>query len=244
MERSKLIAGGAALGILASMVILGSALYAGEGNEQRFNGSIEVARGADYAKLARISVIGVNRSIEKKYPKSTVKSIRLQEENGYLVYEVLLLNKGRNLDVKVDAGNGEILKVDNDRERRDNGEGAGEDNGNIRQAPMYKGSISVKGSQEANMYNLAKISPNEAMKSALSRFSGKVIEVKLDNENGALIYSVRMVSPKGTVTDVKVDAGNGKVLSSDNGGYRESEGTYQDERRHEARDQENENSED
>jgi len=240
MERSKLIAGGAALGILASMVMLGSALYAGEGNEQQFNGSIEVARGADYAKLARISVIGVQRNIEKKYPKSTVKSIRLQEENGYLVYEVLLLNKGRNLDVKVDAGNGEILKVDNDRERRDNGEGAGEDNGNIRQAPMY----TVKGSQEANMYSLAKISPNEAIKSALSRSSGKIIGVKLDNENGALIYSVRIVSPKGTLTDVKVDAGNGKVLSSDNGGYREKEGAYQDERRHETQGQENENSED
>jgi uncharacterized membrane protein YkoI len=127
MERSKLIARGASLGILASMVMLGSALYAGEGNEQQFNGSIEVARGADYAKLARISVIGVKRSIEKRYPKSTIKSIRLQEENGYLVYEVLLLNKGRNLDVKVDAGNGKVLSSDNGGYRES--EGAYQDEG-------------------------------------------------------------------------------------------------------------------
>ena len=57
----------------------------------------------------------------------------------------------------------------------------------------------------------AKITPEEAKKSALVEVAGKVVKVSLDNENGYVVYSVEIATNTG-VKDVKVDAGNGKVL--------------------------------
>lgn len=46
--------------------------------------------------------------------------------------------------------------------------------------------------------------------------TGTVNKVELDNENGNVIYSVEITNSKETF-DVKVDAGNGKVLKVESG---------------------------
>ncbi|HHW19042.1 MAG TPA: peptidase [Firmicutes bacterium] len=70
--------------------------------------------------------------------------------------------------------------------------------------------------ESSSLRLLAKISPEQASASALQAVPGKVIKVSLDNENGNLVYSVEIKTLTGVV-DVKVDAGNGKVLSQDSG---------------------------
>jgi uncharacterized membrane protein YkoI len=60
----------------------------------------------------------------------------------------------------------------------------------------------------------AKITPEDAKKSALAEVPGKVVKVSLDNENGYVVYSVEIATDTG-VKDVKVDAGNGHVLYID-----------------------------
>ncbi|MBP1913014.1 PepSY domain-containing protein [Thermococcus stetteri] len=90
-------------------------------------------------------------------------------------------------------------------------------------SPTYVGSISVpqdveneKEDQEAKtLQDLAKITVEQAKDSALSVVNGTINKVELGNENGYLVYSVEVKTADGVIKDVKVDAGNGKVLQID-----------------------------
>ncbi|QSZ26746.1 PepSY domain-containing protein [Aceticella autotrophica] len=99
--------------------------------------------------------------------------------------------------------------------------------------PGYTASIKVSNPQDNAMDNvnetkdnetqestklstLAKITPEQAKAEALKVAQGTVTKVELDNENGNLVYSVDIKTNTGS-TDVKVDAGNGKVLYQDKG---------------------------
>lgn len=66
----------------------------------------------------------------------------------------------------------------------------------------------LKDQQEAKkLQSLAKITPQQAQQSAEAAEKGKAIRVKLENEDGDLVYAV-VIGQK----DVKVDAGNARVL--------------------------------
>ncbi len=70
----------------------------------------------------------------------------------------------------------------------------------------------VKEQQEAaNLQPLAKITPQQAQQAAETAQGGKARSVKLENENGNLVYAVN-ISQK----EVKVDAGDGQVLYTEN----------------------------
>lgn len=58
----------------------------------------------------------------------------------------------------------------------------------------------------------AKISLDVAKQAALQAQAGKVIEEKLENEDGPLVYSIQIVDQSQKYHDVKVDATAGKVL--------------------------------
>jgi hypothetical protein len=90
--------------------------------------------------------------------------------------------------------------------------------------PSYTGSVTAPQSQGANetdesaaLQPLAKISAADATKAALAAVPGTASTATLENENGNVVYSVVVTTSTGSV-DVKVDAGNGKVLSQDAGG--------------------------
>ncbi len=57
---------------------------------------------------------------------------------------------------------------------------------------------------------LAKITPQQAQQAAIATQPGTVTRVQLENEDGNLVYTVAIGSK-----EVKVDAGNGKVLYTD-----------------------------
>ena len=92
------------------------------------------------------------------------------------------------------------------------------------QDPTYTASITaedVDGQSEAEeatgLAKAATISPDEAQAAAQAVVSGTVDKVELDNENGAVVYSVEISDGNGGHVDVKVDAGNGHVLHQDSG---------------------------
>ena len=64
---------------------------------------------------------------------------------------------------------------------------------------------------ESQLQNLAKITPQQAKQAAETAVGGTATKVKLENENGSLIYAVEIGSK-----ELTIDAGNGKVLSSEN----------------------------
>ncbi len=86
------------------------------------------------------------------------------------------------------------------------------------ETPSYVSSITVdqalydgmsEDAEGAALAGQAKITADEAKNAALAANPGaSVTKVELDNENGALVYSVELNNG----SDVKVDAGNGTVL--------------------------------
>lgn len=108
------------------------------------------------------------------------------------------------------------------------------------ETPAYRGSIQLPAEQpgtevpdaqeEAQLRALAKITPQQASQAAQAAVPGTVTSVKLEDEDGSLVYAVVIGQ-----TEVKVDAGNGKVLhqeaadtENENGGN-EQEGSEQGE---------------
>ncbi len=219
------------LAVLAAALLSGSAV-----NAEGVKGSIKVKRGgkAAYSKLVKISIADTVREIKAKYPKSSIKCVRLEEEDGYLVYETLFLEGGKVTEANVDAGSGRILKAEagedgeNDREIGEKNEGNEEQAGEKEEAgekneSQVKASISLKDVKENAIYGLAGISLDKAVEAAAAAFPGKAVKAGLENENDSLVYGVEIVSAGGKTADVKVDAGNGKVLAVEKDGDGEND---------------------
>jgi len=80
------------------------------------------------------------------------------------------------------------------------------------QEPSYQSSITVPEPEPAGLDSMAKITADQAKEAALAANTGATAtQVELDNENGNLVWGVEL----NTGADVKVDAGNGKVLHTD-----------------------------
>ena len=69
--------------------------------------------------------------------------------------------------------------------------------------------------ESAQLQNLAKISADDARAIALGAVDinvvGEITDVELENEDGNVVYAVEFTK-NGIETDVKIDAGNGKIL--------------------------------
>ena len=89
------------------------------------------------------------------------------------------------------------------------------------QVPAYTCSIKVPEPEPRDLSTLAKIKADRAMAAAQAAFPGTAVKkMELDNENGCLVYSVVLSNGM----DVKVDAGNGKVVHQESAGQEEREG--------------------
>ncbi len=76
---------------------------------------------------------------------------------------------------------------------------------------QINGSIKITQDNEANYANLASVSLDQAVASALKAQPGKVIKAGLENEDGFLVWGVEVAS-NNQIHEVKVDAKNAKVL--------------------------------
>lgn len=77
--------------------------------------------------------------------------------------------------------------------------------------------------EAAALAPLAKVTKTAAVAAATAAVPGTAGTVSLDNENGSVVWSVEVTRSNGSVVDVKIDAGNGKVLAQDSD--QEGEGT-------------------
>ena len=92
------------------------------------------------------------------------------------------------------------------------------------QSPAYSSSIKVPEqngvsdqAEAATLAAKATVTPAQAKDAALAAAPGTAGKVELDSENGNLVYSVEVTKAGGTTVDVKVDAGNAKVLAQEAG---------------------------
>ena len=78
-------------------------------------GTIAVADDSpDAMRLARISAEDAARTATASMPGSSVRDNDLDEEDGYLVYEVEIVKDHVEYDVIIDAGSGAILCTERD----------------------------------------------------------------------------------------------------------------------------------
>jgi uncharacterized membrane protein YkoI len=80
------------------------------------------------------------------------------------------------------------------------------------QQTKHTGSIQIKSDDEAGFVGRAKIPLDSAVKAALTAVPGKILKVGLENENGYLVYGVEVVKANRQISDVKINAGDGRVL--------------------------------
>lgn len=75
------------------------------------------------------------------------------------------------------------------------------------------GTIFTQNAHRSSFPDLAKVSPVDAVKAALSAKNGKLLKLELQNEKGFLVYNIELVGPEKEIVDILVDAGSGDVLS-------------------------------
>jgi len=93
------------------------------------------------------------------------------------------------------------------------------------QIPSYQCSIKVPEPEPKDLSSLAKIKADQAMAVAQAAITGTTVKkVELENENGCLVYSVSLNNGM----EVKVDAGNGKILQKEAESDDEHEGHEKD----------------
>lgn len=81
----------------------------------------EAAESSQLESLAKIDQATAEQAALKAVP-GTVKNTELENENGFVVYGVEIAgNDGKTHDVKVDAGNAEVLHQDVDGAEEDSG---------------------------------------------------------------------------------------------------------------------------
>jgi uncharacterized membrane protein YkoI len=82
-------------------------------------------------------------------------------------------------------------------------------------AAKINGTVSTKNVKKENYADAATVTLEDAIGAALENSPGKAIEAELDEENGFLVYEVKIVGADKKKTEVLVDAGNKSVLHTE-----------------------------
>jgi uncharacterized membrane protein YkoI len=65
------------------------------------------------------------------------------------------------------------------------------------------------------MVNAAKVSIDQAIKTASEKVSGKVIEAELEKKHKKTVWEVDILTPDGTITEVHVDSDTGEIIDTE-----------------------------
>jgi len=111
MKNTKKLAALALGGLLLTTSAAGIAVASGQ-----LNGSIKITQDneANYATLASVTIDQAVASALKTQPGKVIKA-ELENENGYLVWGVEVASNNQINEVKVDAQNAKILKIEKDK---------------------------------------------------------------------------------------------------------------------------------
>lgn len=84
------------------------------------------------------------------------------------------------------------------------------------EASAVKGSIRpTEEVKQSGLPALAKLTLQQALEAALVAAPGNPIKAELEVEDGNLVYSVEVVGADKSITELEIDAGNGKVLATE-----------------------------
>lgn len=90
----------------------------------------------------------------------------------------------------------------------------GKKNGAAEKKSSIKGTIPAGNVRPSEYPYLAKVTMQDAIKAALAKKNGKIVEVYAYQENGWVLYGIEISAAIGKIVIVKVDAGTGGVLGT------------------------------
>jgi uncharacterized membrane protein YkoI len=184
-------------GVIVPAVIL-TALLAASSEARDFQGSIP-AHKSQRARWHKMAGISIFRAVEIALSgfKGTPVEAELEVRDGFLVYEVGLSTGGSAMtEVVIDAGNGSLLKSEQEEDGEDEDDRA-EDHEDDK--------------AKDHPHGRTKVSLNDALKAALSAKSGTAVKAELERENGHLVYDIEIVDAGDKTFKVEIDAEAGKV---------------------------------
>jgi uncharacterized membrane protein YkoI len=82
---------------------------------------------------------------------------------------------------------------------------------------VQSGTIAVSGDDEQALVAKATVSASDAARIAATASGAKVVEVKLDGDNGFLVWKAKVIGADGTEIDLMIDAGNRRLLAAESG---------------------------
>ncbi|MEF3169319.1 MAG: PepSY domain-containing protein [Deltaproteobacteria bacterium] len=105
-------------GMLAGFVTLSGVVMARDGGGEIQHGTISVS-GHDEAAYPSLATVTFEQAVQKAseaVPGSVLKT-QLEDENGFLVYGIEMVTPDRKvMEIKVDAGSGEVLAMEPDEQ--------------------------------------------------------------------------------------------------------------------------------
>ena len=81
--------------------------------------------------------------------------------------------------------------------------------------PAWSDEKEGKEQKAAEMAKTAKVTIDQAIKTASEKVPGTVIEAELEHKHGKTIWEVEIVSADGKVTEVHLDADSGTVIDTE-----------------------------
>ncbi len=125
MKSSKTFLRSTILGIVTALPLAAFAQTAAL-PEEPTHGSIQVSKQESESNLAKLATVGKDQAIAAatQHTPGRVVGSELGVENQFLIWEVKIADKGKTTELYVDAGNGEVLGIDQENDSKD---GQGED---------------------------------------------------------------------------------------------------------------------
>lgn len=186
----------------------------------------EAAESDALAKLASVSEQEASRAATDLVP-GTIRSIHLDEEDGYVVWEVeITRTDGTEVEVSVDAG--DVSNTAQEVEDADEGtdaDGSDDDRivgtisapaGAANDKEAEDGSPEEVAQDEAESAALAKVATvteQEASKVATDASPGRLDTIQLEEEDGFVVWEADITRDDGTVVEVLIDAGDARILA-------------------------------
>ena len=83
---------------------------------------------------------------------------------------------------------------------------------------LGSGTAALRDDKEAHIGDLvkdAKITEEQAIKTAMEKVPGTVVEAELEKKHGKTVWEVEILGADGKVTEVHIDAANGTVIDTE-----------------------------
>lgn len=151
-----------------------------------------------------LSMDDIKQLVADQYP-GKITELELDKHGEKSVYELEILNKDKEYDLKLDGDTGEVLSLE-ERAFLNNTESKSNNHSNGKTKNDTKSSDKTGQSTDKTA-----ISDDEAKKIALKELDGTITSLELDEDDGRLKYEIEIHS-KNKEADIEVDAYTGEVI--------------------------------